>query len=91
MIGVDKFYEIIEIYKEHEYQLDKLTEIFPVAFESKLVDCFWKCHNELISAYFDKIGFDLITDFLCDILYNAEDEKITDIDDLWNIVKEYRK
>lgn len=91
MIGVDYFKFLVELYKTHEAELDKLCSVFETAFDSKLIDCFWKCHNELLFVYFENEGYELITDFLCENLYDEEGRLIEDVNEIWEIVKKYRK
>lgn len=91
MIGVDYFKFLLELYDTHEAELEKLCSVFETAFDSKLIDCFWKCYDELLVVYFTNEGCELITDFLCDNLYDENERLITDVNTLWEIVKKYRK
>lgn len=90
MITKEKFIEIINLYREHSNKLDISCNVFPMLFESWMIDYFWKCHSELVKSYFNKIGVELIEDYLCENLYDENNQLITDINKIWNIVKDYR-
>lgn len=96
MIGKEEFKELIQSYYEHDKLLDKLCEIIPGFFESPIVGWGWRMFKKLVKAYFDKEGVDWIDYYLYE---NPEKRYYQDgkiflletTDDLWELIKDYRK
>lgn len=96
MIGKGEFEEIIESFYEHEKYIDKLSEIIPYAFESPIIDWGYKMFDKLIAVYFDSTGVDWINYYLYEnpekcYYQNTQRVQLESIDDLWELIKEYRK
>lgn len=96
MISKEKFEEYISKYQKNSDDIDYACGIFPDFFESSFVAFGWYCFRELIKAYFTEEGVDWIDYFLFEnpekcYYQNEERIRLETVDDLWEIVKDYRK
>lgn len=94
MITKEKFIKLIEDYKKYEELLDSASIIFPNIFESNIFTYSYKWFDQLIEAYFNISGIDWINAYLFEDCrkYWIEDieHKLESLEDLWNLVKDYR-
>lgn len=99
LISKDKFIEIIKNQQTEREHLDKADEIFPNLWESKLFTYGFELFDKLIISYFDERGSDWIFWWLYEkdgrSDMKAYDENHNEIltetiDDLWELVKQYR-
>lgn len=101
MIGVEQFKEAIELYQKHEELMDDFEKLFPGGFyESKFADCFWRMQDLVFKTNFNENGLDWINWWLYEKDGNSElkayEKNETEIptetiEDLWDLVKQYRK
>lgn len=95
MITEEKFIELIEKYYKYNKSIDIIDEFIPGFFESTFVDFGWYCFEELLRIYFNKEGKDWIDYYLYDnpekcYYMNNEVFPLENLDDLWELIKEYR-
>lgn len=98
MINKKQFIEIIEEYRAYEKEFDILSEF--INFDHQVFEYSNKVFNRLLKVYFDEEGIGWITYFLWELPEMGEGPHVWDenkkeiplnnLDDLWNLVKEYR-
>lgn len=103
MITKEEFTKLITWHEEQDKLVDKLTEIFPNAYESNVIDNSWKVFDLVWKICFDEEGQDWISWWLYDCKSykdntynhtyeeNGETISVETIDDLWKLVKGCRK
>ena len=96
MIGKEQFNQYIQDY-QHQYKLiDGISQYFNVFWEPDIVKYGWKMFDELLNAYFTEKGIDWIYYFLYenpDKSYYVNEVKLPleTFNDLWELIKDYRK
>lgn len=99
-IEKEDFIKLINRYKKNNTYIDKVCEIFPYFYESEVVDFGWLMFESLIRALFEEEGADWINWWLMEKgdnpefkAYDKDNKEIPTetVDDLWNLVEEYRK
>ena len=96
MIGKQEFVDLIQGYHEQSERVDKLCEIFPNSFGDPIMDWGFRMFDNLINAYFDKIGADWVSYYLYENpekCYYQDDKRIPleTLDDLWLLIEPHRK
>lgn len=96
MITKEKLGDLIMEHNSQQDRIDILTSIFPEAYSANIIDWGCKMFDELIRAYFTEEGVDWISYFLYEnpnneYVENGRRMKLETIDDLWSLVKDYRK
>lgn len=95
MIGKEQFIEAIKIYQKHEELINNFEKLFPGGYcESKFADCFWKLHDLLFKTNFNENGLEWINAYLyegCREYWIKEKHyEINNLNDLWELIKDYR-
>lgn len=96
MISIEQFKEAIKLYQKHEKLINDFEKLFPGGFiESKFADCFWRMQDLVFKTNFDQNGLEWINAYLyenCREYWdeNKEHHEINDLNDLWELIKEYR-
>ena len=96
MINKEEFANLL---REHEMQnarVDLFTEIFPMAYDSPLIEFGWRMFDKLLNTYFTEEGVDWIQYYLYENpekCYYESNIKIPleTIDDIWKVIESYRK
>ena len=96
MISKEEFIDLINWYEEQEEEVTKLCSIFPTAFESRLIDNPYRLYELTWNICFTTEGKEWVEWWLydtCDRQYmnNGEIISVETSDDLWELVKDYRK
>lgn len=96
MIGKEDFKRLIEEHLEQEQRMRGLEKVFETSFESPILTYAYKLFDQLIEVYFNESGEDWIYYYLYENpenCYYLNDQKVPleNIDDLWELVKDYRK
>lgn len=96
MIGKEDFIRLINEYHLQDKRIDALNELIPDSFGAPILDFGWKMFDEVKKVYFTEEGVDWIDYYL----YENPERRyyvggvaypLDTIDDLWNLIKEYRK
>lgn len=96
MIGKDEFTELIQSCIEQDQRIDDLRKIFSTSFDDPIMDWGYKIFDMLLNMYFTKEGVNWISYYLWEnsekCYYDENDKRVPleTINDLWNIVREYR-
>lgn len=96
MIEESSFKVLIEGYFKQHDRVDNLDDLMPGVAASEVIDYGFKMFDELINVYFNEFGIDWIYYYLYENLEkcyyeNGERKPLETLDDLWNLIKEYRK
>lgn len=96
----EDFIKLIEDYQENRKEIDKITNILPCFYELIPVEYGNLMFEKVIETYFKEEGVDSIFWWLFEKdgnpeykMWDENDQEIPTetIEDLWNIVKEYKK
>lgn len=99
MIEKEQFIKLIQNYKDHISFIEKVDDLLNLnIFESKISDYSFRLFDLVIEISFNEKGSDIIFWWLYEKSINPELKIFDDselpsetIEDIWNIVKEYRK
>lgn len=96
MIGKEEFIEFMQSYQEQSERVDKLNELFHDSFGDPIIYWGFKMFANLVNCYFTKEGVDWIDYYLYENpekRYYQDDVEIPleTLNDLWKVVKDYRK
>ena len=95
MIGKEQFIKAVNLYLKHDVAMSAFEELFPGGFaESPFADYFWSLQDILFKVSFDERGLDWINAYLyedCREYWDSDEHhEINNLDDLWELIKEYR-
>lgn len=96
MIGKQEFIDLINSHTEQNSRIDDLSKVFEYAYGNPIIDWGFQMFNMLISALFDEDGVNWIDYYLYDNpekCFYEDEEKVPleTLDDLWKVIKDYRK
>lgn len=96
MIGKYDFVNLITEHREQEERVDDLCRVFSECFGEPILDWGFRMFDNLLEAYFNEQGVDWIQYYLYENpekCYYQDGQRIPleTPDDLWNLVKDYRK
>lgn len=87
---------LINRYLDNDTIIDGISNYIPMFFECSVVNFGWFCFNELIATFFTEVGIEIIDTFLLEhfedvIVINNKSYPFKTPEDLWEIVKDYKK
>lgn len=101
LISKKEFKKLIEDYQDFQKYLDKLYDLKIEIINSQLHEYPCLLFDNIIKMFFDEEGEDWISYYLYELPSLGEGEHVFDednkpislnnVDDLWKLVKEYRK
>lgn len=96
MIGKEELKNLIQSYYKQDDRVNKLCEIFTDAFDNPILNWGIQMFEAVIEAYFNDKGCDWIFYYLYEnpekCYYDESNKRIPleTIDDLWELIKNYR-
>lgn len=96
MIGKQEFVDLINSHSEQNSRIDDLSKVFEYAYGNPIIDWGFQMFDMLISALFNEDGVNWINYYLYENpekCYYIDKEKVPleTLDDLWKVIKDYRK
>lgn len=93
MIGKEEFIKLIKWHKVQNERVDDLCKVFPLAFDSPIIDSPFMLFQEIINSCFTNEGINDIDCYLYEptLCKDSKGNMIDTPEKLWNEVKQYRK
>lgn len=96
MIGKQEFIDLINSHTEQNSRIDDLSKLFEYVYGNPIIDWGFQMFDMLISALFNEDGVSWIDYYLYEnpekCFYVGEEKiPLETLDDLWKVIKDYRK
>lgn len=96
MIGKEQFHKYIKEYQHQQELVEGVSQYFREFWDSDIIEYGWRMFDELLNAYFTEKGIDWIYYFLYEnpnksYYVNEVKLPLETFNDLWELIKDYRK